>query len=218
MTSTYFTAERPAVLQKMDKPARKRIVRQLDRIYIGLLVAVICFCVGILKELDAEDTRAAEIPAAPEKAQAAVTTEPIPVAYLYAAGLAEEPKPRDLFVAREDIPLDRELKETVWDASEEYGVGCALVLGVMEVESSFRMDAVSEKNCYGLMQLNTKYFPSDLTPEENVRQGVAYLAEKLDQYDGDFEAALTAYHAGHDTGDRTYAEKVLRAAERWFRP
>ena len=30
-----------------------------------------------------------------------------------------------------------------------------------------------------------------------------------------FSAALTAYNAGHDTGNREYAEKVMAAAERW---
>ena len=36
----------------------------------------------------------------------------------------------------------------------------------------------------------------------------------MDRY-GDTGAALTAYNAGHDTGDREYAEKVIGAAERW---
>ena len=41
------------------------------------------------------------------------------------------------------------------------------------------------------------------------------VEEKLDQYAGDLGAALTAYNAGHDTGNREYAEKVMAAAGRW---
>lgn len=119
------------------------------------------------------------------------------------------------FVYRLDVPLTEELQETVWDACQEHNVEYALVLGLIEVESTFRTDAVSYVGCYGLMQLNPQYFPSDLSPAENIQYGVAFLAEKLDQYTGDIGAALTAYNAGHDTGNREYAEKVMAAAERW---
>lgn len=131
-----------------------------------------------------------------------------------AAGSAEGPV-AGAFSAWDDVPLDADLQAVLWEACEEYGVEYALALGLMEVESSFREDAVSAADCYGLMQLNPKYFPSSLSPEDNIRYGVAFLAEKIAQYDGDLEAALTAYNAGHDTGDREYAENVLTAAENW---
>lgn len=126
---------------------------------------------------------------------------------------AEETEP--VFVYRMDVPLAAELQETVWDVCQEHDVEYELVLGLIEVESTFRTDAVSCVGCYGLMQLNPQYFPADLTPVENIRYGVAFLAEKLDQYAGDTGAALTAYNAGHDTGSREYAEKVMAAAEGW---
>lgn len=119
------------------------------------------------------------------------------------------------FAYRLDVPLTAELQETVWNACQENNVEYELVLGLIEVESTFRTDAVSYVGCYGLMQLNPQYFPSDLSPAENIQYGVAFLAEKLDQYTGDIGAALTAYNAGHDTGNREYAEKVMAAAERW---
>ena len=64
------------------------------------------------------------------------------------------------------------------------------------------------------MQLNPRYFPADLPPEENIRVGVEYLGQLLARY-STVEAALTAYNAGHDTGKRGYANAVLAAAERW---
>lgn len=111
-------------------------------------------------------------------------------------------------------PLSDELYIVLLDACEESGVEVPLALGVIEVESGFDVDAVSPAGCYGLMQLNPEYFPSGLTAGENIRTGTEYLGSLLDRY-GDTGAALTAYNAGHDTGDREYAEKVIGAAERW---
>ena len=45
--------------------------------------------------------------------------------------------------------------------------------------------------------------------------GMDYLGYQLECYNGDLEAALTAYNAGHDTGARGYARAVLEAAENW---
>ena len=73
---------------------------------------------------------------------------------------------------------------------------------------------MSPAGCYGLMQLNPEYFPSGLTAGENIRTGTEYLGSLLDRY-GDTGAALTAYNAGYDTGNRGYTEKVIGAAEKW---
>ena len=126
----------------------------------------------------------------------------------------EEPA-AEVFMFREDVPLSAELQEVLWDACQEHKVEYALALGLIETESSFNPEAVSYVGCYGLMQLNPDYFPADLSPVENIQYGVALIAEKLDQYAGNVGAALTAYNAGHDTGNREYAEKVMAAAERW---
>lgn len=113
------------------------------------------------------------------------------------------------------VPLPEELQIVLRDACEEYGVELAMALGVIEVESGFKPDIVNPiSGCYGLMQLNPRYFPADLPHGENIRQGVAYLGQLLERY-GDEAAALTAYNAGHDTGSRKYAGSVLAAAEKW---
>lgn len=115
---------------------------------------------------------------------------------------------------REDVPLNRELQEALREACEESGVPVSLALGLIQEESHFQQDVVSSKGAYGLCQLNPKYFPSDLSPAENIAAGVAYLGELLDRY-GDTEAALRAYNLGWDDGDRVFADAVLAAAERW---
>lgn len=100
------------------------------------------------------------------------------------------------------------------ECCETYDIAPSLVLGLIYVESRFDPDAVSPKGCRGYMQLNPTYFPGDLTPEENIRTGVEYLAYQLNRY-GNVESGLTAYNAGHDTGGSTYARLVLTAAEEW---
>lgn len=109
-------------------------------------------------------------------------------------------------------PLPCDLEDVLVAACEVNGVPVSLALGVMYTESRFQPDADSGV-AYGLMQLNRSYFPSDLTPAENIQAGVAYLGELLQRYETT-EAALTAYNAGHDSGSRVYAQTVLDAVER----
>lgn len=112
-----------------------------------------------------------------------------------------------------EIPLSPELQAVLLDACWENDVPVALALGLIEVESGFQEDAVSPEGCYGLCQLNPRYFPDKLPPADNIRYGVSHLGRLLEQY-GDV-AALTAYNAGYDTGYRGYANAVLSAAARW---
>lgn len=113
-----------------------------------------------------------------------------------------------------DIPLSEDLQAVLVEVCEANDVPLHIALGLIETESSFRTDAVSSIGAYGLCQLNPKYFPSGLSPEDNIRAGMDYLGELIDSHDS-IDAALTAYNAGHDTGSRTYANKVLGNAEKW---
>ena len=112
-----------------------------------------------------------------------------------------------------DVPLTDEELATLLEACEAGHICPSIGLGLIQVESSFRADALNERSgCYGYCQLNPQYFHTGLSPVDNIRTGIEYLAYQLERYDGDLEAALTAYNAGYDTGDRTYATKVLEAA------
>lgn len=122
----------------------------------------------------------------------------------------------------ETIPLSRGLQTVLREACKEHGVAVCDALGVIEVESGFKADADNGVSI-GLMQTNEKYASkfeeatgySIYTPDGNIRGGVWYLGTLLKQYDGDIQAALTSYNAGHDTGDRGYARRVLDASEKW---
>lgn len=116
-----------------------------------------------------------------------------------------------------DVPLPFSLQDALHTACERYSVPYPITLGLIEVESRFDTEAVNQRTgCYGLCQLSPKFFKSDLSPAENIEAGIGYLGELLERY-GDTSAALTAYHDGHDTGRRGYANAVLAAADRWER-
>lgn len=114
---------------------------------------------------------------------------------------------------RDNVPLPYELQDALYAACDEFGVGLDIMLGPIEVECGFDVNA-DNGICYGPCQLNRNYFPDGLTSGENIRAGVEYLGQLLARYNT-VEAAPTAYNAGHDTGDRAYANAVLSAAEKW---
>lgn len=113
----------------------------------------------------------------------------------------------------ESLPLDKQFQKAVFDAACESGVDYFTALGLIQVESNFQLDAVSPCGSYGLCQLNPAWFPSGLSPEENVRAGMEYLGQLMETYQGNIEAALLAYNRGWDDGARGYPYAVLSAAE-----
>lgn len=102
---------------------------------------------------------------------------------------------------------------TLVDVCEERSIDISLALGLIWVESRFDPEAVSPEGSYGYCQINPRWHPADLSPVENIRYGIEYLAECISRYDN-LEAGLTAYNAGCDTGSRQYANAVLEAAEK----
>jgi soluble lytic murein transglycosylase len=119
------------------------------------------------------------------------------------------------WLARHYYPLQYEAE--IAAASEEYGVDPYLVAAVIECESGFDPDEVSEVGAVGLMQL-MEPTAEEVAPEvgvdpgavdatvladpaTNIGLGTCYLAKLLDRYEksGDPRArvlALAAYNAG----------------------
>ena len=178
-----------------------------DRLCAAVLAGLLAATVWVYEATDGAAIRAAEVDKPPA---ITVTVPAIDMSFL--AEALKECR-RELFWGT--VPLSPECRSALVEACEAHGVALCDALGVMEVESGFDPEAVSSEGCVGLMQLNTKYFPAGLSPEDNIRAGVAYLGALLERYEGDTQAALTAYNAGHDTGSRTYANAVLAASERW---
>lgn len=91
-----------------------------------------------------------------------------------------------------------------------YGIDPLLLTAVMETESSYRLEAVSNKGAVGLMQLRP-FVANSLLKEmksrpvsyrrlhsmrTNIRIGAFYLSKLLRMFDGNITLALEAYNRG----------------------
>ena len=88
--------------------------------------------------------------------------------------------------------------------ASHYGVPAELVAAFIDVESRWNPRAVSSKGALGLMQLmpSTARHLGVAHPfyiHENVRGGVAYLAELQELFHGDLRLVIAAYAAGEGT-------------------
>lgn len=195
----------------MNKLTDRSPMSQTDKLCLVALAG--CFLAPHLAvwAMDAAAYRAAEADKPPvEVVTVARPIDCTPPAEAIAARKAELEE--ELFW--QTVPLDTECRAALEEACEEHGVPICLALGVIHEESRFDPEAGNDIS-YGLMGLNKKYYPADLTPAENIRAGVAHLAGQIERYDGDIQAALRGYNKGLDDGDRVYARAVLDASEKW---
>ncbi len=130
----------------------------------------------------------------------------------------------------------REVARTMYDASRRYAVDYRLVLAVMDAESNFRHDVVSDSGAVGIMQVmpvvartfsqevGIPYEPDVLRdPHTNVRFGVYYLSWLSRYYDNHY-AVLYAYNVGYTRARQSmqrnsepktgYTRKVMEEYER----
>lgn len=125
-----------------------------------------------------------------------------------------------------------------WDylitkASQDYDVDKNLISAVISQESGGNPYAISRAGAKGLMQLMDTT-ASDLgvsnsfSPWENIRGGVKYLRQMLDQFNGDEKLALASYNAGPSAVKKyggippypetvNYVDSVLRLKEQFSR-
>ena len=108
-------------------------------------------------------------------------------------------------------------------SSRTWGVPSALIRAVIRAESNFDPNAISNKNCYGLMQISpilgqdfglVKDYknPTEmelgrlLNPQTNINAGTRQLSNLLNHYD--FDTAIQMYNvgvAGYNKGYRAGA-------------
>ena len=94
-----------------------------------------------------------------------------------------------------------ELQDVIDRCADRYNVEQELIRAMIQVESGWKTDAVSNKGAQGLMQLMPRTaamlgVADPFDPEQNIEGGVKYISDLTDKYRGDVEKALAAYNAG----------------------
>ncbi|MGB8510282.1 MAG: lytic transglycosylase domain-containing protein [Pyrinomonadaceae bacterium] len=108
-----------------------------------------------------------------------------------------------------DVPTsgDTELDSIIYHAGLDTGVDPRLLHAVIWQESKYKVNALSNKNAQGLMQMipaTAKRFNCQNTsdPKENIAAGARYLRWLLERFDGDVSLALAGYNAGEGSVDK----------------
>lgn len=97
-----------------------------------------------------------------------------------------------------------EIDRLVRQAANHVQVDPNLVHAIIQIESDYHPDAVSNKGAMGLMQLipaTAMRFgvKNPFDPKQNIEAGVTYLKYLLDLFGGDLSLALAAYNAGENS-------------------
>ncbi len=119
-------------------------------------------------------------------------------------------------VFRKREPEFANIIEVVYHKSRQYGVDPDLVMSMIQVESDFRPDAVSNAGAYGLMQINYSVWKDELAINStrlfeityNIDLGVRILKHYLQVARGDVMRALHLYNNGYLFNNENYKYKV----------
>ncbi|MBV9217642.1 MAG: lytic transglycosylase domain-containing protein [Acidobacteria bacterium] len=87
------------------------------------------------------------------------------------------------------------------DSSRRYSIDPLLIYSQMHTESSFKLNATSNKGASGLMQLMPATarrlgVTNIYDPKQNIEGGVKYMRILLDMFGGNISLALAGYNAG----------------------
>ncbi|HDP95719.1 MAG TPA: lytic transglycosylase domain-containing protein [Candidatus Aminicenantes bacterium] len=122
-------------------------------------------------------------------------------------------------VFRKREPEFANIVEVVYHKCRQYGVDPDLVISMIQVESDFRPNAVSNAGAYGLMQINYAVWKNELAINSkrlfeityNIDLGVRILKHYLQVARGDVMRALHLYNNGYLFNNEAYKHKVTRS-------
>lgn len=147
-------------------------------------------------------------PTAPQKPQSVVN---LPVSVALYEPIVDEP-------VYYDVPLEHPLQDHLFDLCEEYGVPVEMALAVMEQESRFQADVVSEGGDQGLFQINpvnndwlqeTLGLDDIMEPTQNMEAGI-YMLSLFDYEDP--HKRLMAYNCGIGRAKELWEGGVTRTS------
>lgn len=116
------------------------------------------------------------------------------------------------------VQMNEELQRIVFELSEENGISYIMVIALIEHESGFDPEIVSETNDTGLMQINainagTVEEALGVTnlkdPEENIKAGIYLFSQLAAKYE--VSEALMAYNMGETGAAKLWAKGIYES-------
>ncbi|WP_439588393.1 transglycosylase SLT domain-containing protein [Hydrogenophaga sp.] len=106
-----------------------------------------------------------------------------------------------------NTPEKQRIMKIVYKLAPQFGIQPGLAFAVIRAESNFDVNALSDKNAQGLMQLipetATRFrVNKPFDAEQNIRGGLSYLQWLLAYFQGNVPLVLAAYNAGEGTVER----------------
>jgi soluble lytic murein transglycosylase-like protein len=148
---------------------------------------------------------------APKQTETITVTETVEV-----PAYEEDTLPADTEVTYFDVPLSHNLQKYIYEICADEGVPVTLVMAMIEHESDFNPETVSDTSDYGLMQINEinhdqlaeSFRTADmLNPYQNVFCGVKIIASYLTEFE-DYNKALMAYNMGEYGAEKAWENGV----------
>lgn len=171
--------------ERQRKPFSRLKIARIQVALLLLLLLIIGFVAGRCSLPKQAQEPVAEVATTTTEARrASVITEP-PITYY-------------------NVPLPEELQEYIILLCEKEDVPVPLIMAMIEQESAFNAEVISQTNDYGLMQINEVnhqwlsdlYSVTDfLDPYQNVYCGVSLIGGYLKEY-GNETQALMCYNMG----------------------
>lgn len=132
----------------------------------------------------------------------------------------ETPEPVKLVETYYRIPLSEDMQDEIMGIANRNGIDQLTVLALIDVESNYNPDSVSETDDYGLMQINicnherlsnTLKLTNIMEPLQNVEAG-SYMLGLLYQKYQDMNMALMAYNMGEAGAQRLWNQDVYETS------
>lgn len=130
---------------------------------------------------------------------------------------------QNINIPQYNVPLSQEIQEFIYIECQNKDVEFELILGMIELESSFNADLVCKNDNgtqdRGLMQINScrdkelteQGYDNLLDPYQNIEVGITIIADLLHKYE-DEHKALICYNMGESGGKRQFDKGVYTTA------